>query len=182
MKIIDTHFEGLKILEPNVFRDKRGYFTESFKSDIIRKSFGGISFIQDNESFSKNLVLRGLHFQKPPFAQNKLIRVTSGEILDVVVDLRQKSKTYGNVFKIILNEINMLQLFVPAGFAHGFLVKSKNARVLYKVDQKYNPDYEDGLMWNDKKLNINWESNTNNFKISKKDLNYNKFEKLISPF
>ena len=181
MEIIDTSFDGLKILKPKIYNDSRGYFFESFKSSFFLKNFD-VSFIQDNESNSKLMVIRGLHYQKPPHAQSKLIRVISGEILDVVVDIRINSKTYGKSYKIILNDKNNLQLFIPKGFAHGFLVKSEMAKILYKVDNPYHPESEDGLMWNDKDLNIDWETEKNDFKISEKDQHFKQFKKLISPF
>ena len=155
MQIIETIFYGLKIVKPKIYNDSRGYFFESFKSQYFFDNFG-VRFIQDNESYSNHMVLRGLHYQKPPYAQSKLIRVISGEILDVVIDLRKKSKTYGKSYKIVLSDKNNFQLFVPKGFAHGFLVKSETAKILYKVDNKYHPEFEDGLMWNDKDLNIKW--------------------------
>jgi dTDP-4-dehydrorhamnose 3,5-epimerase len=164
MIISDTNFAGLKILEPLVHGDDRGYFTESFKS----LDFPEHNFIQDNESKSAKNVLRGLHFQLPPYAQTKLVRVISGEILDVVIDLRSDSQTFGTAFNIILSGDNKLQLLVPKGFAHGFLVLSDNAIVNYKVDAPYSPEHDSGILFNDPKLNINW-GNIENVVLSPKD-------------
>jgi dTDP-4-dehydrorhamnose 3,5-epimerase len=164
MKTMDTNFTGLKILEPIVHGDDRGYFTESFKA----LHFPHHTFIQDNESKSAKNVLRGLHFQLPPYAQTKLIRVIFGEILDVVVDLRHDSPTFGSPYSIILNDSNKLQLLVPKGFAHGFLVLSDSAVVSYKVDAPYSPEHDRGIVYNDPVLNIKW-NNLENVVLSQKD-------------
>ena len=172
MKIEKTNITELVIIQPDVLGDNRGYFMESFKEDWFAKNFPKIKFIQDNESKSEFGVLRGLHFQKPPFAQTKLVRVIQGEILDIAVDLREDSPTYMQHQAFILNETNKLQLLVPKGFAHGFLVISESAIVSYKVDAIYHVESEGGIAWDDKVLNIDWGVSKQDIKLSKKDLNY----------
>jgi dTDP-4-dehydrorhamnose 3,5-epimerase len=182
MRLIRTDIEDLIIIEPSVYGDERGYFFESFKKTFFEENLIKCDFIQDNEAKSDKGVLRGLHFQKPPYTQTKLIRVISGEILDVVVDLRKKSKTYGNVFSIKLNEQNKTQLLVPKGFAHAYVVLSKEAIVAYKVDEIYMPSYEDGIAWNDQTLNIDWIIDENHVKLSHKDKHLQSFSNFKSPF
>ena len=182
MKKTKTPIEDLLIIEPQVFKDDRGYFMESFKESWSKDEFPNISFIQDNESKSDFGTLRGLHFQTPPYSQTKLVRVVSGEVLDVVVDLRLKSKTFGEHFSIILNEKNKKQLLVPKGFAHGFLVLSESAIFSYKVDNKYSKNHESGIMWNDKSLKIDWKLNKNKIKTSVKDNLLFHFSDFKSPF
>ncbi len=179
MKLIRTNFKDLLIIEPMVFKDVRGYFLESYHKEKLDQLIK-IDFVQDNESCSEKNVLRGLHFQKPPFAQAKLIRVICGAILDVVVDLRKESKTYGQHFDIELNETNKTQLFVPVGFAHGFLTLTDNTIINYKCSQFYNPKSEVSLLWNDKTFNINWPIKTPN--LSDKDKNGLNFNNFNSPF
>ena len=169
MEKIKTSIEGLVIIQPKVFKDERGYFMESFKESFIKENFPDIHFIQDNESRSTYGVLRGLHFQKPPFEQTKLVRVIDGEVLDVAVDLRKNSPTYGKWESIILSGNNKKQFFIPKGFAHGFVVKSMEAIVSYKVDAPYKKEYESGIHFNDKTLNINWEIESGGLKLSAKD-------------
>ena len=171
MKIKDTNIKGLYTIEPNVFKDDRGYFMESFKEKFIKENFPNIKFIQDNESKSSYGVIRGLHFQYPPFEQTKLIRVIKGEIFDIAVDLRKNSSTYGKWESFILSEKNKKQLFISKGFAHGFLVKSDEAIINYKVDNYYSSDHEGGLSFNNKDLNIEWPINQDDIIISNKDLN-----------
>jgi len=173
MEIIKTSIEGLVIIQPKVFEDERGYFMESYKESFIKENFPDIHFIQDNESKSCYGVLRGLHFQKPPFDQTKLVRVIDGEVLDVAVDLRKGSLTYGKWVSILLSGKNKKQLFIPKGFAHGYIVLSKNALFSYKVDNLYSPDHETGIIYNDKTLNIDWKIPKKNILISKKDQNLN---------
>lgn len=168
-KIKDTFLIDLKVIIPEVYADNRGFFFESFREDEINGVFGrdDISFVQDNHSNSKKNVLRGLHYQfKIP--QIKLVRVTKGKILDVAVDLRKSSKTFGNWFGIELSESNKYQLLIPEGFAHGYSTISDEAEVLYKVSKYYNPDDEKCIIWNDKKINIDWKL-TNEPIISKRD-------------
>lgn len=171
MEIIKTSIEGLVIIQPKVFEDSRGFFLESYKKSFFNNQFPGIDFIQDNESKSSYGVLRGLHFQKPPFEQTKLVRVVTGEILDVAVDLRKDSSTYGKWESFVLSSKNKKQILIPKGFAHGFLVKSEEAIVNYKVDAIYNKEYESGIRFDDKSLNINWEIDAKDIKLSINDNN-----------
>lgn len=156
MKIIDTHIDSLKVIEPSIFEDERGYFFESWSSVFFRKEGLDVTFIQDNQSFSHKGVLRGLHFQNPPFAQGKLVRVIRGAVLDVAVDIRKKSKTYGKYFSIELNGENNKSFWIPPGFAHGFLTLEDHTIFSYKCTQVYNKASEGGLLWNDLDLNIDW--------------------------
>ena len=181
MEIIKTSIEGLVIIQPRVFEDERGYFMESYKESFIKENVPDIHFSQDNESKSSYGVLRGLHFQRPPFEQTKLVRCISGNILDVAVDLRTSSKTYGKFFSIELSSENNKQLFVPKGFAHGFQVLSETAIVNYKVDNFYNPKSDSGIIWNDKDLSIDWNLDLKPI-LSEKDLKLISFKELKSPF
>ena len=178
MKINKTFIEDLLIIEPQLFKDERGFFYESYNKNNLDIN---IVFVQDNESKSYKGVVRGLHFQRPPFEQAKLVRCVSGKILDVAVDLRTNSKTYGKSFSIELSSENNKQLFVPKGFAHGFQVLSETAIVNYKVDEYYNPDSDSGLIWNDKDLSIDWNLDLKPI-LSKKDLKLISFKELKSPF
>jgi dTDP-4-dehydrorhamnose 3,5-epimerase len=171
VEIIKTNIEGLVILKPRVFKDERGYFMESFKESFIKENFSNIHFIQDNESKSSYGVLRGLHFQKPPFEQTKLVRVIKGKVLDVAVDLRPESNTYGKWESVILSGKNKKQFFIPKGFAHGFVVLSKKAVFNYKVDNPYAPKYETGISYKDSTLGIDWILNENDIVVSEKDKN-----------
>jgi dTDP-4-dehydrorhamnose 3,5-epimerase len=169
MKIIDTKISGLKIIEPKIFTDSRGSFKESYNSINFKKNFGEINFIQDNESVSKKGVLRGFHFQKPPFEQAKLVRCLIGTVIDVAVDLRTNSATFGRYEKVLLSEKNNKQLFIPRGFAHAFLVLSDYALFSYKVDNIYSPDHDSGIIWNDPELNIDWHFDKSEIIVSEKD-------------
>ena len=180
MKIIKTFIKDLLIIEPQLFKDDRGFFYESYNKKNLDKIIK-IAFVQDNESKSNKGVVRGLHFQSPPFEQTKLVRCVSGKILDVAVDLRINSKTYGKSFSIELSSENNKQLFVPKGFAHGFQVLSETAIVNYKVDNFYNPKSDSGLIWNDKDLSINWSIDVKPI-LSVKDLKLMSFRELKSPF
>jgi len=182
MKLIKTTIEDLFVLKPTILKDERGYFVESYNLKKINKLLGDIHFVQDNESVSSRGVLRGLHFQKPPFSQSKLVRCLKGEILDVALDLRKKSKTYGLFETILLSDKNKNQLFIPKGFAHGFVVLSKSAIVSYKVDNYYNPNYESGVLWNDTDLNIDWKIKADEVILSEKDKNLSPLAKIINPF
>ena len=182
MEIVETKIQDLVIIHPKVFTDKRGYFMESFKCSFIEDNFPNLKFIQDNESKSQYGVLRGLHFQRPPFDQTKLVRVISGKVLDVAVDLRKDSKTYGKHQSVILSEKNKKQFLIPKGFAHGFLVLSDSAIFSYKVDNIYSPQHDDGILFNDDTLNINWGINLHEIKVSPKDINLKSFKNLNSPF
>ena len=176
MKINKTFIEGLLIFEPNLFKDDRGYFIEHYNKKIF-DDFISVNFVQDNESMSVKGVIRGLHFQMHPYKQAKLIRCVDGLILDVVVDIRKDSKTYGKYFSIQLSSENKKQLFIPGGFAHGFQVLSDKAIVNYKADNFYNPEFESGIIWNDKDLSIAWKKNIKKV-ISKKDLELLPFKNL----
>ena len=176
MKFKKNNFEGLLTIEPEYFDDSRGYFSENFRLDKLEKMLGySVHFCQENSVFSKKLVLRGLHFQTGPSKQCKLVSVVSGSITDVVVDLRKKSKTYSKYFKIFLSENNKKQIFIPAGFAHGYITHEPKTIVHYKVDNYYNPKFEDGIIYNDKTLNIDWGEDESKLIISKKDKNLSKF-------
>jgi dTDP-4-dehydrorhamnose 3,5-epimerase len=170
MKVVETGFEGLFVLEPRIFADERGYFFESFNSQTFKKNGLDFVWVQDNQSQSKYGVVRGLHFQKPPYAQTKLIRVLKGEILDVVVDLRHDMPTYGKSFSVVLSSQNHLQLLIPKGFAHGFSVLSEQADVMYKCDALYNKESESGILYNDPQLEIAWQVPQHKMIVSEKDL------------
>ncbi len=181
MELINTGFRDLYIIKPTVFGDNRGYFFESFNARSFSEKTGlNLNFVQDNESMSKAGVVRGLHFQKPPFTQDKLVRVLSGSVLDVVLDLRKDEPTYGKVFTHILSGENKLQLFVPKGFAHGFATLEDNTVFAYKCSDFYNKAEEDSVLWNDTDLNIDWM--VENATVSDKDLNGKKFVNFESPF
>lgn len=169
MKITKTKFEGLLIIEPKVWGDDRGYFFESFKAESLEEHGVDINWRQDNEAYSERGVLRGLHYQLPPVAQTKLVRVAKGEVLDVVVDIRPDSKTYGQSFSIILSGSNKKQLLVPQGFAHGYVVLSDTALFLYKVDNPYSRKMEAGIKYDDAQLNIDWKLPASELKLSGKD-------------
>lgn len=182
MQFIKTKLEGVYILEPKLFGDSRGYFLESFNKITFEKNISAIDFVQDNESKSKYGVVRGLHFQKPPFAQAKLVRVVRGAVLDVAVDIRKNSKTYGDHIAVELSEDNHKQLFIPRGFAHGFSVLTEDVIFQYKCDNFYSPSNEGSILWNDKSLNIDWMIPTDKAIISDKDLSSPSFDELITPF
>lgn len=169
MPFIATDIKGLLVFEPRVFGDSRGYFFESYNENTFREAGVDIRFVQDNQSSSSYGVIRGLHFQLPPYAQTKLVRVLSGTILDVAVDIRQGSPTYGKAFMLELSAENKKQLLIPAGFAHGFSVLSEKAEVLYKCDTFYNKESEGGISYNDPALGIDWQIPGGNEIISEKD-------------
>jgi len=169
MAIIDTPIEGLKIIEPRVFGDDRGYFFESYNFNTLKEAGITANFVQDNQSRSVFGVLRGLHYQVPPFAQAKLVRVIDGEVLDVAVDIRPESKTYGEWFSIVLSAENKKQLFIPRGFAHGFLVLSETAEFFYKCDNFYSKESEGCVLFNDPKLKIDWQIDIEKILLSEKD-------------
>jgi len=169
MNAIETGFEGLLILEPKVFGDERGYFFESYNEATHANLGLHHHWVQDNQSSSTYGVIRGLHFQKPPHAQTKLLRVLEGEILDVVVDLRSDHPTYGKYFSVLLSAENKKQLLVPKGFAHGFSVLSPSAQVMYKCDALYNKSSEAGIVYNDPDLKIDWQLNPSSIVVSDKD-------------
>ena len=170
MSFIPTHIPGLKIFEPKIFEDKRGYFFESFNEETFRREGIDVRFVQDNQSKSSYGVIRGLHYQLNPHAQTKLVRVLEGTILDVVVDIRKGSPTYGQVFELELSAENKKQLLIPKGFAHGFSVLSEIAVVFYKCDAVYHKDSENGIRFDDPLLNIDWKIPGKNAVVSEKDL------------
>jgi dTDP-4-dehydrorhamnose 3,5-epimerase len=182
MKFIKTSIPDLYILEPSVFGDDRGYFLESFNLQQFKEKIGSIKFVQDNESKSLKGVLRGLHFQKPPFSQAKLVRCIDGKVMDVAVDIRKDSPTYGKHVAVELSGENKRQLFIPSGFAHGFAVLSETAVFAYKVDNTYAPECDAGIQWNDEDLNIDWGLHTDEIKLSEKDKKLSSFKDLDSPF
>ncbi len=169
MKIVSTGFNDLFVLEPTVISDSRGCFMESYSKKTLLDSGIDVTFVQDNQSSSVKGVLRGLHFQKPPFAQTKLVRVIQGTVLDVAVDLRKAQPTFGKYFSIELSSSNKMQVLIPKGFAHGFLVLSNWAEVFYKCDEYYNPEADAGLLFNDLSLNIDWKLPSQEFILSEKD-------------
>ena len=169
MKVIKTVLEGVTIIEPRLFNDERGYFFESFSQRDFENQVRNIRFVQDNESKSSYGVLRGLHFQKPPFTQSKLVRVIKGAVLDVAVDIRKGSPTFGQHVAVELTEENHLQLFVPRGFAHGFSVLSEEVIFQYKCDNFYAPQSEGAIAWNDPDLHIDWRIPADKVILSEKD-------------
>lgn len=171
MNFIPTNLSGCFVLEPKIFHDDRGYFMESFNENTFEKGVGQkVHFVQDNQSFSSKGVLRGLHYQTGEHAQAKLVRVLQGEVLDVAVDLRPESPTYGQSFSILLSGENQKQLFIPRGFAHGFLVTSDTAVFFYKCDNFYNKESEGGLIYNDPSIKIDWGFAEKDLIISEKDI------------
>ena len=176
MKITSTKIKDIFIIEPEIYSDNRGYFIESFNQLKFKKSFPHINFCQDNESKSSFGVLRGLHYQLPPKAQTKLVRVIKGEVLDIAVDIRENSPTFGDYISVLLSDKNKKQLLIPRGFAHGFLVLSQEAIFSYKVDNHYDKILDRGIVYNDTKLAIDWKLKTSDIKLSEKDLNLPKFK------
>ena len=170
MEYKKTAIEGVYIIEPRVFNDARGYFFEAWKQQEFEENIGPVRFIQDNESKSSYGVLRGLHYQKGAFSQSKLVRVIKGRVLDVAVDLRRSSATFGKHVMVELSEENKRQFFIPRGFAHGFLVLSDEAVFTYKVDNVYAPQAEAGIRWNDLELGISWPIDPSQVLTSDKDL------------
>ena len=171
MQYIKTSISGVYILEPKVFADERGYFFEAWKQSDFEENIGKVEFIQDNESRSSYGVLRGLHYQKGEWSQAKLVRVIKGRVLDVAVDLRKSSPTFGKYVAVELSEDNKRQLFIPRGFAHGFVVLSDDAIFTYKVDNVYAPHAEASIRWNDETIGIDWHIDINDVVTSEKDLN-----------
>ncbi len=182
MELIKTDIEGVVILKPRVFGDSRGYFMESYNRRVFDELIGPVEFVQDNESCSSRGVVRGLHFQMPPFTQAKLVRCVRGKVLDVVVDLRRQSPTFGKHVAVELSEENYLQLFIPHGFAHGFSVLSESAVFQYKCDRFYNPESEAGISINDPSLGIDWQINMSTAILSEKDTRHPLLADFNSPF
>ncbi|MBR1799296.1 MAG: dTDP-4-dehydrorhamnose 3,5-epimerase [Bacteroidales bacterium] len=183
MNIVKTAIDGVLILYPTVYGDDRGYFFESFNQQEFERATGlSCCFVQDNESKSVRGVVRGLHFQKPPHAQAKLVRVVSGRVVDVAVDIRGGSPTYGHHVAVELSEENHRQLYIPKGFAHGFAVLSDEAVFQYKCDDYYHPEIEDAIAWNDPQLNIDWGISESEVRLSPKDSNHKFFARFQTPF
>jgi dTDP-4-dehydrorhamnose 3,5-epimerase len=182
MKFIETGIPGLIIIEPNVFEDQRGYFLESFNQKEFESHIGMINFVQDNESKSTFGVLRGLHYQKPPFTQAKLVRCILGKILDVAVDLRKDSPTFGRHLTIGLSSDDKRQLFIPKGFAHGFAVLSDEAVFSYKVDNFYSSIHDSGIAWNDPQFGIDWMLPLDKIILSEKDKRLKFLPETDNPF
>ncbi len=170
MKFTEQNIKGVWVIEPKVFTDERGYFMESYKQNLFEQHIGKVDFIQDNESKSTKGVLRGMHYQKGEHSQAKLVRVLQGTVLDVVVDIRKSSPTFGQYVAVELSAENKKQLFVPRCFAHGFLVLSDEAVFSYKVDNLYSPEHDASILWNDSQINIDWGVDTNSLILSAKDL------------
>jgi dTDP-4-dehydrorhamnose 3,5-epimerase len=170
MKFIKTQIPDIVIIEPVVHGDSRGYFSETFRADQLQQALGyKVNFVQDNESKSSYGILRGLHYQLPPYAQSKLVRVISGRVLDVAVDIRRGSPTFAQHVSVELSDVNRHQLFIPRGFAHGFVVLSDEALFSYKVDNYYSPECDRGMMFNDPELAIDWQMEQSILKLSEKD-------------
>jgi dTDP-4-dehydrorhamnose 3,5-epimerase len=180
MEIIETGIKDLVVIKPKVFRDDRGYFFESFNRSKLDVLGNDLEFVQDNQSLSQKDVLRGLHFQNPPYAQAKLVSVIQGSVLDVAVDIRKESPTYGKSFSIVLDAIDKNQLFIPVGFAHGFKTLENNTIFFYKCTNYYNKESEGCLLWNDPDLNINWD--IENPMLSEKDKIGQLFDTFVSNF
>ena len=179
MNIIETNIEGVIIIEPRLFEDERGYFFESFNQKEFKEKVCETPFIQDNESKSSYGVIRGLHFQKPPFAQSKLVRVVKGSVLDVAVDIRKGSPTFGQHVAVELTEDNHRQFFIPRGFAHGFSVLSKEVIFQYKCDNFYAPQSEGAIAWDDPDLGIDWQISIDEILLSEKDKSHPKLAEII---
>ena len=182
MEIIKTKLDGVVIIEPKIFRDSRGYFFESFSQREFEEKVCQINFVQDNESMSSYGVMRGLHFQRPPFTQAKLVRCVKGAVLDVAVDIRKDSPTYGQHVAVELSEDNHYQMFIPHGFAHGFSVLSETAIFQYKCDQFYHPESDAGISILDESLGIDWRIPTDKAILSDKDTRHPLFKDFVTPF
>ena len=182
MEIIKTDIEGLLIIKPRIFTDARGYLFESYSKKMFDKAVRTVDFVQDNESSSSYGVIRGLHFQRPPFCQSKLVRCVRGRVLDVAVDIRKGSPTYGQHVAVELSEDNKLQIFIPRGFAHGFAVLSETAVFQYKCDNYYAPQAEGGISIADSSLGINWHIDPSCAILSEKDTQHPIFADFDSPF
>ncbi|MFT4698920.1 MAG: dTDP-4-dehydrorhamnose 3,5-epimerase [Flavobacteriaceae bacterium] len=181
MKLLETPLKGCFILEPSVYKDERGFFYESYNKKRFNEVTNlNIDFVQDNQSASLYGVIRGLHFQTGEFAQSKLVRVLLGKVLDVIVDLRKGSETFGQQFSIILDDVDHKQLFVPKGFAHGFITLSERSIFSYKCDNFYDKDSENGIIYNDATLSINWHLPREDFIISEKDILLPTFKEIIT--
>ena len=182
MEVKETKIKGCYIVEPKLFGDERGYFFESYSERDFTEKIGAIKFVQDNESKSCYGVLRGLHFQKPPYAQSKLVRCVVGKVLDIAVDIRKGSPTYGEYVSVELSEDNHRQFFLPQGMAHGFAVLSETAIFQYKCDNFYAPQSEGALAWNDEDLKIDWQIPMDKVILSEKDKHHPRLREIVSEF
>lgn len=180
--VIDTEIDGVKIIEPKIFGDSRGYFYESYSQRDFEEKVAKVSFVQDNQSFSHYGVLRGLHFQLPPYSQSKLVRVIQGRVMDVAVDIRKGSPTFGKYVTCEMSGENHRQFFIPKGFAHGFVVLSETALFQYKCDEFYHPEAEGAIAWNDPDLAIEWPVNAADVELSEKDKHHPLFKEFVTPF
>ncbi|MEK0421373.1 MAG: dTDP-4-dehydrorhamnose 3,5-epimerase [Bacteroidetes bacterium] len=180
MEIIKEPIPGLWLLKPKVFADHRGHFYESYRADFFKQKGLNIDFVQDNQSLSNKGIVRGLHFQSPPHAQDKLVRVVAGAVLDVAVDIRKDSPTYGKSFAVELTADNFLMMFIPKGFAHGFATLTDNTIFQYKCSDYYAPAAEGGVLWNSPTLQIDW--GIDNPILSDKDTKHPDFSEFVSPF
>jgi dTDP-4-dehydrorhamnose 3,5-epimerase len=180
MEIISEPLPGLYVIKPKVFADARGHFFESYRHDVFQKLCPDVEFVQDNQSLSNKGILRGLHFQKPPHAQDKLVRVVAGSVLDVVLDIRKSSPTYGKSFSLEISAENFLMLLIPKGFAHGFLTLNDQTIFQYKCSDYYHPASEGGILWKSEGTGINW--GVENPVLSDKDQIHPQFSDFISPF
>lgn len=182
INVIDTEIEGVKIIEPKIFGDSRGYFYESYSQRDFDEKVAKINFVQDNQSYSHYGVLRGLHFQKPPYSQSKLVRVIQGRVMDVAVDIREGSPTYGKYVTCEMSGENHRQFFIPKGFAHGFVVLSEIALFQYKCDEFYHPEAEGAIAWDDPDLAIAWPVKAEDVELSEKDKHHPMFKDFETPF
>lgn len=182
MNVIKTEIEGVVIVEPRVHGDARGYFYESYNKQVFDREVKEVDFVQDNQSKSSRGVMRGLHFQRPPYAQSKLVRCVEGEVIDVAVDLRKDSPTYGRHVAVVLSADNHRQLYIPKGFAHGYAVLSDTAVFQYKCDEYYHPESEGGISLLDESLGINWGIDLSSALLSEKDLRNPLLKDFDSPF
>jgi dTDP-4-dehydrorhamnose 3,5-epimerase len=183
LKFIPQSIADVILIKPTIYGDDRGYFIETFRQDLLEETIGyKVNFVQDNESKSLKGVLRGLHFQLPPYTQAKLVRVIEGSVLDVAVDIRKSSPTFGQYVSVKLTEQNKYQLFVPHGFAHGFVVLSDSATFAYKVDNYYSPEHDRGIVFNDEQLKIDWQLSVKELQLSDKDKQLPLFRSIESPF
>ena len=180
MEVIETGFEGLLLIKPRVFQDARGYFFESFNKEKFAEIGVHEEFLQDNQSLSGKGIIRGMHFQSPPHAQGKLVRVIKGAVQDVVIDIRKNSRTYGKHYDVDLTENNFLMLYIPPGFAHGFATLEDQTIFSYKCTDVYHPETEGGLAWDDREFGIKWK--VSDPVLSEKDKKYQPFSLFISPF
>lgn len=182
INVIPTSIPGVVIIEPKIFGDERGYFYESYSQRDFEENVADVTFVQDNQSFSHYGVVRGLHFQRPPFTQSKLVRVIQGKVIDVAVDIRNGSPFYGKYVSVELSGDNHRQFFIPKGFAHGFVVISETALFQYKCDEFYHPESEGAIKWDDPDINIDWRIPMGDIALSAKDAQHKYLKDFVSPF